>query len=947
MRELSRVAVFLLLFAAGQLPLSVHADNSERIVFEAPQFRYVISSKGRNLEFTDRSRGVDYLSSERPSTCSLLRIGTDGYEPTSAKMVENQLLLEFDNAGVRVKVRVDTVSSGIVFRVESVEGRSFDELTFVNVPLKLSGTQSEDFGACVHALNLGTRVDSLPVLQRELRASCLEKFGITGAKAGIVAAPPSQILGEMRKMLSTQSELPVCRVAGAWADEIPFNHGSYMFNFGSLTEATLDSWISLTKQMGVNQVDNHGGGSFFRFGDFQLNPKIWPKGWESWKPLVDRLHAEGIDSILHTYAYFIDKHSKYVTPVPDPRLDAFRTFTLAQALTADETELVVNESTKGMTTLTGFFQQNSVVLHVGDELITFESVSQEAPWRFRGLKRGALGTKAAAHAEGAKARHLKEMFGLFVPNVESTLFEEIAANHADIVNRCGFDGIYLDAIDGSSILRGPEQAWYWGSKFVVEIQKRLKRPVGMEMSAMWHHFWQYRTRAIAWDYPRRGHERFIDLHAKGVNESLMLPLHLGWWAFATVETPQVEATTPQVMETLGARLIGWNAGVSIASGINRGSLKKTPLFQRGVEILRTCEEMRHASLFDEETRKKLREQGTQFRLTKNPAGMVTFQRIDSHAAVFNEAEPWSQKFQISTPFEKQRAEFRIEALASSRNGGESTSISSYFDPRQGEVVASRAAGIDAELQYDPASQVMALKGTNSGRVPRQGSWARWVRRFEKPVNLKERQGVEVEIEGDGSGAIVAIRLESPEHIGFGAVADRYITIDFKGRRKLTLIESESTRWSDYEWGDAKTLYQVYRETIDFGVIEQVSLFLQNLPVGQKTQINIHSIRAVPLQKCILKHPRIAWGDKNLTFPVEMTSGSWLECRSPEECVHFGPSGEDLGKVQPVGEWPVLERESSPILMGCDTGPNVPARARITVISAGEKLAVKADDLKKP
>ena len=44
-------------------------------------------------------------------------------------------------------------------------------------------------------------------------------------------------------------------------------------------------------------------------------------------------------------------------------------------------------------------------------------------------------------------------------------------------------------------------AGYWASKFVVEIQKRLKQPIGMEMSAMWHHFWQYRTRWQAWDYP--------------------------------------------------------------------------------------------------------------------------------------------------------------------------------------------------------------------------------------------------------------------------------------------------------------------------------------------------------------------------------------------------------------------------------------------------------------
>jgi len=268
-----------------------------------------------------------------------------------------------------------------------------------------------------------------------------------------------------------------------------------------------------------------------------------------------------------------------VTPVPDPRLDAFRTFTLAEAVSPDATEIRVNESTAGMNTITGFFEHNSVLLHLGDELVTFGAVSQEPPWRFSGLQRGAHGTRPAAHAAAAKARHLKECFGLLVPDVDSSLFTEIAANHAAIVNRCGFDGIYLDAIDGSSILRGGDECWYWGDKFVIEIQKRLQRPVGMEMSAMWHHCWQYRTRWQAWDYPQRGHKRFVDLHAAAVNGGLLLPLHLGWWNFQSFNPPQIEPTYPDVAEYLGAKLIGWDAGISLTGAVDRDSLRTVPLFR--------------------------------------------------------------------------------------------------------------------------------------------------------------------------------------------------------------------------------------------------------------------------------------------------------------------------------------------------------------------------------
>ena len=85
-------------------------------------------------------------------------------------------------------------------------------------------------------------------------------------------------------------------------------------------------------------------------------------------------------------------------------------------------------------------------------------------------------------------------------------------------------------------------------------------------------------------------------------------------------------------------------------------------------------------------------------------------------------------------------------------------------------------------------------------------------RFSPLLNLKERQGLGVEIEGDGSGALLAIRLESPRAIAYGAIADRYINVDFIGRRFFSLAETESSRWSDYVWNDGKSPYNAYRET---------------------------------------------------------------------------------------------------------------------------------------
>lgn len=923
------------------LAATTWAGEPVPVVLENPLVRYVISSEGRNLAFVDRAAGTNYLRVPGSSPCALARVGGRDLPATAAALAGGRLTLRFGADGPQAVLKAEARPSCVVLSVESVSGGDVEALTFLNVPLTLRGTPNERFGACAHSLNLFTRVDALPALQGELRASCEKKFGLIGARVAIVGAPMERMLPALQATLAAASELPVCRTAGAWAREAPFNRGSYLFNFGTLTETNVTDWIEMSRSLGFNQIDNHGGGGFFRFGSMELNREKWPDGWECWQRIVARLHAAGIGSIFHTYAFFIDKQSRYVTPVPDRRLDAFRVFTLAEPLSAEAAEIAVKESTAGLSTVTGFFEHNSVVLHIGDELVTFGGVSQQAPWRFTGVQRGALGTRAAAHEAGAPARHLKECFGLFVPDPESSLFTEIAANHADVVNRCGFDGIYLDAIDGASILRGGDECWYWGNKFVVEIQKRLKQPIGMEMSAMWHHCWQYRTRWQAWDYPQRGHARFIDLHAAAINGGLLLPLHLGWWGFQTFNPPQIEPTYPEVIETLGARLIGWDAGISLTAGIDREALRATPLFRRAVETLRTCEELRHAGAFDARARAALREPGSRFLLVTNAAGRPRFRRVVPQERILSPAEPWTLAWPVTNAFQPQFLRFRLEALMSAAPPADPKALL-LADPARtngGPWKAASADGVTFTWTPVPNRSDAGcwLAATNAGKVVRNAAWARLERRFDPVLNLKEQQALSFEIEGDSSGAVIAVRLESPRAIAYGAVADRYLDVDFTGPRTLTLVETESTRWSDYVWNDGKHPYNVYRETIDFGVVESVSVWLQNLPSGRETRCRLGPVRAVPLRAGRLKNPRLNVGGQVIEFPVELTSGGWLEGAGPGDCAAYGARGEPLGKVTPRGDWPRLPAGATAMQFTCEPSEPAAPRARITVFSQGADL----------
>lgn len=931
--------------AAEKRPVeAIRSPENAAVRIENAHFRYSISSDGRSLGFVDRATGIDYLKRGGAVPCALARRAGKDYPATGAALAGDHLTLRFAGTGVEAVLRVEPRPSCIRLKVEGIRGGEIDSLVFVNVPLTLRGRPDEPFGACAISLNLMTRVDQLPALQTELRAACERKFGLVGARAAIVGMPMARVLPALKEVLMESDEMPLCKVGGPWAREVPFNHGSYLFNFGSLVETNVADWIAMARSLGFTQIDNHGGGGFFRFGDFELDRGKWPDGWESWRRIVARLHDAGLGAIFHTYAFFIDKRSRYVTPVPDRRLDAFRSFTLAADVSADATEILVNESTAGLSIVTGFFEHNSVTLHVGDELVTFGGFSREPPWRFTGVKRGALGTKAAAHAAGAGARHLKECFGLFVPDPESSLFEEIAANHAEVVNRCGFDGIYLDAIDGSSILRGDDECWYWADKFVFDIQKRLRQKVGMEMSAMWHHFWQYRTRWQAWDYPQRGHKRFIDLHADGVNGGLLLPLHLGWWNFHSFAPPQVEPTYPDVMEYLGAKLIGWDAGISLTGAVDRDRLQSVPLFRRAVDILRTCEDLRHAGAFDEAAKAKLREAGAEFALVTNATGRVRFRRsqADPHTAAL--AEPWTLAWRTTNSFGAQPVRFRLEALMAAAPSDDTNTLvlADFSGADAGQWSRRSAKGVSfsvAAARDDPGAGATAgvLAATNSGAVARNAAWARLEKRFEPVLNLKERQGLGVWIEGDGLGEIVAIRLESPRAAAFGAVADRYLTVDFTGRRFVTLVETESARWNDFVWDAGKSLYNVYRETIDFGAIESVSVWLQNLPPGREATCRLGPLKALPLRPGTVRNPVLTVNDERIELPAELTSGSWIECNGASDCTVYGSRGETLAQLKLNARPPPLRAGGNEMRFSCAPGSGPAPRVKVTLFTLGEEL----------
>lgn len=926
------------LFAGLIATLAIPAPAAEWTL-ENELVQLVIGADGHTLHFTDVRHGKDHLSISDSAPCAQVKIAGQQIAATEAAYAEGKLTISFGDSGARVTIGVDIRPHYFVFEVLAIEGPETEELTIVDIPLRSMGAADESFAGCALALNLKTNVREIPQANSRLRAFCYPRFGQVGAKVAIIGCPQDQLRQVLQEVVTEADELPKSAIGGPFALGQTINQGSYVFNFGGLSEDKVDRWIALCKTLGMNQIDFHGGNSF-RFGDCLPNPQTYPAGLSSLKAVIDKLHAAGIAAGLHTYAFFIDKKCPWVTPIPDPRLAKDATLTLAEALAADGDTVRVTEATDQMSTITGFFVRNSVTLQIDDELIIYTGIDKQTPYGFTGCQRGAYGTQVAPHSVGAKVHHLKECFGLFVPDPETTLLEEVAAKTAEAFNTCGFDMIYLDALDGEDILGGSENGWHYGSKFVYEIVKRLDRPALMEMSTFHHHLWVVRSRLGALDHPTRSHKKFIDLHcqANDAAHRSFLPAQLGWWAFKTWTGPQGEPTFPDDIEYLMGKCLGTDTGFSLM-GIDPTNIDSVTALPRLASIIRRYEDLRYSGEVPDSIKQKLSLIGDEFRLVGSLEEGWQFEPVCYQKHKVNGADGSGNAWTVTNDFAAQPVKLRIEALMGA----------GAYDAPQSETVIdfetaefpARAAAENVASDLTVSHEVVKVGGASgrftatNGRSTPQSSWTKMETTFDPPLNISQEQALGLWVHGDGQRQVLNVQLQSPPHISH-AIGDHYIPIDFTGWRYFELIEPEGAQYADYQWPYGG-IYSIYRESVNFSQVQSLGLWYNNLPPGKPATCYLGPIKAIPLVPLKLVNPVVTVDEVSLRFPVVMESGSYLEFFSVEDCKLYGPKGELLQEVKPEGPVPELAAGDNHVTFACETAGRVNPRARITVISYGQPI----------
>jgi hypothetical protein len=921
----------------GCVVVSGKQEPQVALSVESDALRLVIGTNACVIGVFDKTSGINYSDHKKGSSFACVKkAGKPIFAATQAVAKDGVLQLGFGDAGVTAALKLTGVGHSIAVEVLSVTGEGVEEFTFVHLPLTLKGVDSEPFAACALALNLQAKVNPLPGATGLLAAHCYPRFGFSGAKVALVGCPQKELRRVLQEVVKAAPDLPHSPVGGPWALDAEINRGSYLF--APISEKTVDDWIQLAKNLGIHQIDFDG---MSRYGDAEPIPSLYPNGLAGLKTVVAKVHAAGLKAGLHSYSFFINKSCAWVSPVPDARLGKDATFTLSQALDASAQTVPVIEPATNLSAVTGFFVRNSATLQVDDELIVYSEVCKTAPYGFAKCRRGACGTRAVPHAQGAKVHHLKECFGHFTPDPDSTLLAEVAARQAQTVNACGFDMMYLDALDGEDILGGSANGWHYGSKFVFELWKRFDHPVLLEMSTMHHHLWTVRSRMGAWDHPTRSHKRFIDLHnaANAQDGRMFLPMHLGWWAVKTWTGPQGEPTFSDDIEYLCCKAIGNNVGFSLM-GVNPENYAANATLQRLGAITRDYEVLRYAHAFPEEVKARMKVPGDEFTLDQPVAGKWRLRpaRYDKHKVETRESE--SATWTVTNAFGRQPLRMRLEALMSAEPYEATNAVTLAGFTEQTEFIETvQAKGVQATL----ASTTERVKaGVSSGLLiatnalpGRLATWVGFRKTFAPPLNLGGDRAMGVWVYGDGQGEVLNFQLKCPSHVVAG-LGEHYVVVDFTGWRYFALIESEGERHADYGWPYGG-LYDIYRERVDYRQIEKLTVWVNNLPSNGAVKCYLSPVCATPLVKAKIRNPRVTVGEQTLAIPAELESGSYLEFQSLSDCKVFGPDGKLLQEVKITGEVPELAAGANRLRFACDAEPGANPRVRITTITTGDPL----------
>lgn len=478
-----------------------------------------------------------------------------------------------------------------------------------------------------------------------------ENGGVIGTKIALFGCAVDNILDTIGRIEMAEG-LPHPTIDGEWGKTARSASAAYIImGFG---EADMDKAISVTQKAGLRYL--YHPGPFQSWGHFELNPQQFPNGVAGLKSCVDKARQAGIYVGVHTLSNFITPNDPYVTPVPDPRLAKVGT----SVLTENIDDLQRNIPIESPDFFNQFKNNHLKTILVGDELIRYGRVSEQAPWRLLDCVRGAFNTQASNHAKGEKISKLADhAYRVFLTNPELSI--EMSKNIADLFNKTGLRQISFDGLEGNrSTGMGNYGEILFTQTWYDHLNENIRQHYIADASRTSHFFWHIYTR-MNWGEPWYAGFRESQTEYRLKNQAYfkrnLMPAMLGWFKM-TAET------SIEDIEWMLARSAAFNAGYGFV--VNYKDLEQNANADQILEVLGRWERARMADVFSDEQKKRMQDINNEFQLVAVSQHEWQLSQIHSfkfthERKVRQPGEPLCSTFSFNNPFDDRTINFILSA----------------------------------------------------------------------------------------------------------------------------------------------------------------------------------------------------------------------------------------------------------------------------------------------
>lgn len=686
--------------------------------------------------------------------------------------------------------------------------------------------------------------------------------GRAGAKASVIEGP-RETIAERLAAAGRAHGAAMNDHGGPLAMSSRGTRLSYMF--AEVTSESCEDYIELARRGGQGIIHFHGW--WASLGHYPVNTNYFPGGFADLTSSAAKVHAAGLKVGMHTLSGCIDFKDPCLATEAVRDLQSIATYTLAEDLAPDAAELTVRERPDGRHDRVMTYSGNGNVLRIGDELVRYDDFTVEPPYRFKGLKRRWLGSRGGAHKAGDAACYLRQRYLSFYPRPGTKLADSVADSIARTLNACEADQVYFDGSEGM------------GTRYNIDwMRDRMFRGIGrsvfVEASCNNAHNWYFHSRLFAWDYPSWNLNAFNDLHVRRNSAArkgdLLMP-QMGWWA-PLGGRKHARAHLREEIEYCAGKTAALDASFAIA-GVEEAFGPPSWRALEHLTILGWYENLRTGRAFSEDALARLAVPGDEYRLRPGTDGKWRLRRVYRTARRITGAERWSVRSDAECP-----AALRVEAL----------------------------------YDADETQNSVLLLPKGAGREKR------WSYPY---LNAKDRGAFVFDVNGDGSGRTLVLRVKSPREFT-SAISEHRVKIDFTGRRRITFLARERDAAPDQP---LNLRYAVYRNKLNLDHISEVSVRWDGDPDAPLPEIG--DIRAVPVVKAQLKRPVIALGAQTFEVPFELNSGEFAELEDGM-WTRYSDQGEPLARTEGAH-------------MKISAGDNVfewrsPRRAEVALTAFGEE-----------